>query len=87
MYVRMYVYSGIPPTYVGLLETNLSVTVFMISTVVIIVTFILLQAVALQNLNHPYICGYREFFVIWEQEVRNICTPLHNVIMYVVINR
>ena len=30
------------------------------------------QAVALQKLNHPYICGYREFFVIWDQEVYNI---------------
>lgn len=28
-----------------------------------------MQAVALQKLSHPYICGYREFFVIWDQEV------------------
>ena len=34
------------------------------------------QAVALQKLNHPYICGYREFFVIWDQEVLIYATDL-----------
>lgn len=37
------------------------------------------EAVALQQLKHPYICGYREFFVIWDQEVHAIfvCIVMH----------
>jgi probable inactive protein kinase-like protein SgK071 len=23
---------------------------------------------ALQQLQHPYICGYKEFFVLWDKE-------------------
>ncbi len=25
---------------------------------------------ALHELQHPYICGYKEFFVTWDREVR-----------------
>ena len=28
-----------------------------------------LQANALQTLQHPYVCGYKEFFVNWDREV------------------
>ena len=28
-----------------------------------------LQALALQKLDHPYVCGYKEFFVMWDKEV------------------
>lgn len=28
------------------------------------------EAMALQELRHPYICGYKEFFVTWDKEVR-----------------
>ena len=31
---------------------------------------ILLQAMALQELQHSYVCGYKEFFVTWDKEVR-----------------
>ena len=24
---------------------------------------------ALQDLRHPYICGYKEFFVTWDKQV------------------
>ena len=24
---------------------------------------------ALQDLRHPYVCGYKEFFVTWDKEV------------------
>lgn len=27
------------------------------------------QAMALQELQHPYICGYKEFFVTWDKDV------------------
>lgn len=33
------------------------------------ICIISLQAMALQELQHPYICGYKEFFVTWDQEV------------------
>merc|ERR1711976_105508 len=26
------------------------------------------EALALQELQHPYVCGYREFFVTWDKE-------------------
>ena len=35
-----------------------------------------LQATALQTLQHPYVCGYKEFFVNWDREV----------IMYIILN-
>ena len=31
--------------------------------------FFSLQAMALAELKHPYICGYKEFFVTWDKEV------------------
>lgn len=33
-----------------------------------VVPFVL-QAMALQQLQHPYVCGYKEFFVLWDKEV------------------
>ena len=27
---------------------------------------------ALQDLRHPYVCGYKEFFVTWDKEVLSI---------------
>ena len=30
------------------------------------------EAMALQELRHPYICGYKEFFVTWDKEVRKL---------------
>ena len=29
---------------------------------------------ALQDLQHPYICGYKEFFVTWDKQVANHST-------------
>ena len=26
---------------------------------------------ALQDLQHPYICGYKEFFVTWDKQVNS----------------
>jgi probable inactive protein kinase-like protein SgK071 len=28
------------------------------------------EAMALENLKHKYICGYKEFFCYWDKEVR-----------------
>ncbi len=31
--------------------------------------YMCVQAVALEQLKHSYICGYKEFFVVWDSEV------------------
>ena len=33
------------------------------------ISFFYFQAMALQELQHPYVCGYKEFFVKWDKEV------------------
>lgn len=36
------------------------------------------QACALRELKHPYICGYREFFVEWDKEVKMVLMTISN---------
>ena len=38
----------------------------------------MLQALALQKLDHPYVCGYKEFFVMWDKEVphNSVCPAI-----------
>jgi hypothetical protein len=42
---------------------------------------------ALQDLQHPYICGYKEFFVTWDKQVKlNNMIQLYNNKINIILN-